>query len=144
MQNFSSRIHESSSLWVYESRVHQSVVLFGCASTLYFCDVGRILHAISEGMVTVLFALCTVLPVCQNYRTGKSRDRTRAPCIGCLRDASCDLFSEITKRTCALSGVFISLHFSGGGGALLTHPVICSLKYPMHLCFVWSFYFTSL
>ena len=35
------------------------------------CDAVRILHTISEGMVTRLLALCTVLPVYQNYRTEK-------------------------------------------------------------------------
>ena len=33
------------------------------------CDAGRILHTISEGVVTRLLALCTGLVVCQNYGT---------------------------------------------------------------------------
>ena len=64
-QFMSPRVLGSICLWFMSIRVshHIWVCLY---STL--CDACRILHTISEGVLTRLLALCIVLSVCQNLR----------------------------------------------------------------------------
>ena len=66
-------IHESTSPrvhWSMNPQIHESIILFGCASHSTLCAASRVLHTVSEKMVTKFMASCTVLLVYQNYKTG--------------------------------------------------------------------------